>query len=115
MTLRLYVKLTVVTVSKNGQSGLDYTILHPGGLVDTPGGVQELELDVDDNLFRKHPRTCICREDVADLCVNSLIVGQGKQVSLDCISKDVADGAARTSTKEKLQEFLEECKTAHYQ
>jgi hypothetical protein len=97
------------------QSGLDYTIIHPGGLIDTPGGVQELELDVDDNLFYKHQhqRTCISREDVADLCVSSLTLGQGKQVSLDCISKEVEPGQIRTSTEEALLAFLEKSKSAH--
>eukprot|EP00980_Cylindrotheca_fusiformis_P019734 scaffold6898_cov123-Cylindrotheca_fusiformis.AAC.11 len=97
------------------ESGLDYTILHPGGLVDTPGGVQDLVLDVDDNLFFKHRRTCISREDVADLCVTSLTLGQGKRVSLDCITQDVEPGEVRKSTEECLSSFLEGSRTAHYQ
>lgn len=95
------------------QSGLDYTIIHPGGLIDMPGGVQELELDVDDNLFYKQQRTCISREDVADLCVSSLTLGQGKQVSLDCTSKEVEPGKIRRSTEEALLAFLEESRSAH--
>jgi hypothetical protein len=34
------------------QSEMDYTIIHPGGLVDTPGGREEFVLDVDDQNFR---------------------------------------------------------------
>jgi len=96
------------------ESGLDYTILHPGGLVDGDGGMQELELDVDDNMFAKHPRTCISREDLADLCVSSLDLGKGKKVSFDCIAHDVKEGQVRRSTDHVLQSFLEESKTANY-
>ncbi|CAJ1937870.1 unnamed protein product [Cylindrotheca closterium] len=96
------------------ESGLDYTILHPGGLVDGPGGVQQLELDVDDNMFAKYPRTCICREDLADLCVSSLEFGKAKKLSFDCIARNVEEGQTRRDANMVLQNFLEEAKTANY-
>ncbi|OEU07560.1 NAD(P)-binding protein [Fragilariopsis cylindrus CCMP1102] len=89
------------------ESGLDYTILHPGGLVgDTPGGQEEFVLDVDDNLYRmdclnhdhENPHsnsknrqshrsmTRISREDVAELCVAALSAGKGEKISFDCIT-----------------------------
>ena len=34
------------------KSGLDYTIIHPGGLIDTPASQQQLVLDVDDKLLK---------------------------------------------------------------
>jgi hypothetical protein len=89
------------------QSGLDYTILHPGGLVgDTPGGQEEFVLDVDDNLFKMDNQnhdhensnsnsknrqshrsmTRISREDVAELCVAALSAGRGEKISFDCIT-----------------------------
>ncbi|KAL3915572.1 MAG: hypothetical protein SGARI_008155, partial [Bacillariaceae sp.] len=50
-------------------SGLDYTIIHPGGLIDAPGGKEEFVLDVDDKLYKGPNRsTRISREDLADLC-----------------------------------------------
>jgi len=76
------------------ESGLDYTILHPGALVDTPGGREEFVLDVDDNLYKlnhgnqskRRSITRISREDLAELCVAALSVGKGKQCSFDCIT-----------------------------
>jgi hypothetical protein len=90
------------------KSGLDYTIIHPGGLVDTPGGKEEFVLDVDDNLYQGQNRsTRISREDVADLCIASLniatrefstnknyrpVVGEKppqRGVSFDCITRPI--------------------------
>lgn len=96
------------------ETGLEYTILHPGGLVDGPGGMQELELDVDDNMFAKHPQTSICREDLADLCVRALEFGKGKKLSFDCIARDIQEGQTRRNTDDVLHSFLEESKTANY-
>jgi uncharacterized protein YbjT (DUF2867 family) len=56
------------------ESGLDYTIIHPGGLVDNiPPGTEEYVLDVDDKLLQNKKRS-ICRDDVASLCVAALTV-----------------------------------------
>jgi len=80
------------------ESGLDYTILHPGGLVDIPGGQDEFVLDVDDKLYelnhhqtttntdQRRSMTRISREDVAELCVAALSAGKGKKISFDCIT-----------------------------
>ena len=89
----------------NPQSGLDYTILHPGHLVDAPGGLEEYVLGVDDELYevkhhnqtvssnsttsngnRRGTVTRISREDVAELCVAALSAGKGKKISFDCIT-----------------------------
>lgn len=80
------------------ESGLDYTILHPGHLVDAPGGLEEFVLGVDDELYDiNHHKsnttssdlramTRISREDVAELCVAALSAGKGKKTSFDCIT-----------------------------
>jgi nucleoside-diphosphate-sugar epimerase len=121
------------------ESGLDYTIIHPGGLVDTPGGIEEFVLDVDDNLYNQTGvirKTRISREDVADLCVAALSVGKNRKVSFDCITRpiftasddddddDDIDSTAtitaatktttRSSAEEALSKFLELSKTADY-
>jgi hypothetical protein len=98
------------------QSGLDYTIIHPGGLVDTPGGVEEFVLDVDDDIGKTCKRTNISREDVADLCISSLSVGTGQKVSFDCIARAMEDGviANPKTADEALLKFLEQSKTANY-
>jgi len=76
------------------ESGLDYTILHPGNLVDTAGGRNEIVLGVDDDLQNnetdasggKRAGTFIGREDVANLCIAALSVCKGKNISFDCIT-----------------------------
>jgi NAD(P)H-binding len=72
-------------------SGLDYTIIHPGGLVDTPAGVEEYVLDVNDVLLNNTKRS-ISREDVANLCVAAVSLYQpGKtRIALDCITRPTA-------------------------
>jgi len=86
------------------ESGLDYTILHPGHLVDSRGGLEEFVLGVDDELHdlihhsnsnsnsnitsstKMGSLNRISREDVAELCVAALSVGKGKKISFDCIT-----------------------------
>eukprot|EP00532_Pseudo-nitzschia_australis_P006683 CAMPEP_0168168172 /NCGR_PEP_ID=MMETSP0139_2-20121125/2939_1 /TAXON_ID=44445 /ORGANISM="Pseudo-nitzschia australis, Strain 10249 10 AB" /LENGTH=496 /DNA_ID=CAMNT_0008085459 /DNA_START=233 /DNA_END=1723 /DNA_ORIENTATION=+ len=88
------------------ESGLDYTILHPGGLVDTPGGQDDFVFGVNDQLYELNHHhitsttntntnttnqqpasiTRISREDIAELCVAALSAGKGKKVSFDCIT-----------------------------
>jgi hypothetical protein len=120
--------LVVIVDSTLQKSGLDHTIIHPGGLVDTPGGKEEFVLDVDDNLIRSHGRTRISREDVAELCVAALTLGKGQNISFDCITLEPSDnnsnsnnndkqinGASRPkSAKDALSSFLALSKTANY-
>eukprot|EP00559_Dactyliosolen_fragilissimus_P001842 CAMPEP_0184864976 /NCGR_PEP_ID=MMETSP0580-20130426/16537_1 /TAXON_ID=1118495 /ORGANISM="Dactyliosolen fragilissimus" /LENGTH=300 /DNA_ID=CAMNT_0027363961 /DNA_START=102 /DNA_END=1001 /DNA_ORIENTATION=+ len=73
------------------KSGLDYTIIHPGGLTDTPGGVSKLVLDVDDKLMVRNKKS-ISRMDVANLCIASLSFGKGIKISFDCVSEEVEQG-----------------------
>jgi hypothetical protein len=97
---------------------LDYSIIHPGGLVDTPAGQRELWLDVDDKLMVNNPRS-IPRGDVANLCIAALTVGKAKKVAFDCITRPpVTSGddsnAAVRSAEEALEEFLKEGKSYNY-
>lgn len=48
-----------------------------GGLLDKPGGVRQLVLDVDDVLLSRTTRS-IPRADVAELCVQSLLFDEVK-------------------------------------
>lgn len=96
------------------QSGLRYTIIHPGGLVDTPAGQEELVIDVDDKLMKNTKRS-IGREDVANLCVASLSVGgDDDSVSFDCITKPVESGETVSSAEEALTAFMKLGQTANY-
>lgn len=56
--------------------------------------MEEFVLDVDDAIIGSYDKTRISREDVADLCVASLSVTQGQNVSFDCITlaNDDSDG-----------------------
>lgn len=92
------------------ESGLQYTIIHPGGLLDTPSGMKELVLDVDDKLLERNPRS-ISRGDVANLCVASL--SSTSSVSFDCITQDPTGDSVATA-EEALRKFLTTKKTANY-
>ncbi|CAM9798633.1 unnamed protein product, partial [Phaeothamnion confervicola] len=69
------------------ESGLPYTIIHPGGLLDKPGGRRELTVGVDDELL-KLPRRSIPRADVAEVCVQSLGLKEAINRSFDLASQD---------------------------
>jgi uncharacterized protein YbjT (DUF2867 family) len=94
-------------------SGHFYTIIHPGGLLDSPGGVEELVLDIDDNLL-KHDKKSISRSDVANLCIAALSVGRNQKLSFDCIAKVEKESKIKPP-EQALREFLETKKHTNYQ
>mmetsp|Transcript_26807 Transcript_26807/g.37794 ORF Transcript_26807/g.37794 Transcript_26807/m.37794 type:complete len:325 (-) Transcript_26807:43-1017(-) len=94
-------------------SGINYSIIHPGGLIDTPPSLEDFVLDVDDVLLESKKKS-ICRADVAALCLASLTVGKGKNVSFDCITKPPEEGETARTAEEALAAFLEEEKTTDY-
>lgn len=53
------------------QSHLSYTIVHPGGLVNEPGGERSLVVGVDDDMSGTESRT-VPREDVAQVMMEAL-------------------------------------------
>jgi hypothetical protein len=118
-------------------SGLDYTIIHPGGLIDTPAGVEEYVLDVNDVLLNNTKRS-ISREDVANLCVAAISLYQpgNTKIALDCITRPVGgttasddninDDTTTTTTSstirpkiptatEALEQFIREGKVYNYE
>ena len=95
------------------QSGLRYTIIHPGGLKDTPGGTSKFVLDVDDKLLKREKRS-ISRADVARLCVAALKENNGRSVSFDCITEEVSEGQDLISAEAALSEFLASKKSCDY-
>lgn len=73
---------------------LTYTIVHPGGLTNEPGGERELVAGVDDNMDGTESRT-VPREDVAQVMLESLRfpeVYAGR--SFDLRAKEKGDGTA---------------------
>lgn len=73
-------------------SGLGYTIVHPGGLLDKKGGEREIVFGVDDNLLKEKTRS-IPREDVAEVCVQALTQPGALRRSFDIISREPGSGA----------------------
>eukprot|EP00667_Euglena_gracilis_P012678 EG_transcript_13034 len=77
------------------QSGLKYTIVHPGGLLDQAGGKRELVFGVDDELLKEKVRS-IPRADVAEVCVQALNEPGAANRSIDVISRPEGEGQPTT-------------------
>ncbi len=78
-------------------SGINYTIIRAGGLLDKPGGKRELIVGKNDTLLTNPPNdipTSIPREDVAELVVQALIESTAKNKAFDVISKPEDDNSA---------------------
>jgi uncharacterized protein YbjT (DUF2867 family) len=77
-------------------SGLNYTIIHPGGLFDEEGGQREIVLGVDDQLLKKAETEGtsrrIPRDDVAALAVAALTSKSADNRSVDAVAKEPGDG-----------------------
>lgn len=65
------------------QSGLDYVIVRPGGLKDTPGGLRKLVFDQGDRLMGT-----ISRADVAETCLYALQYPQPLCTTFEVIEAD---------------------------
>jgi uncharacterized protein YbjT (DUF2867 family) len=75
-------------------SGIDYTIIRAGGLLDQPGGVRELLVGNNDDLLNNPPNgipTSIPREDVAETVVQALRESNSRNKAFDLISKPETD------------------------
>jgi uncharacterized protein YbjT (DUF2867 family) len=75
-------------------SGIDYTIINPGGLLDQPGGKRELLVGKNDELLKHPPNdipTSIPRADVAELVVQALQHSEARNKAFDVISKPEDD------------------------
>ena len=82
--------------SSGNSSSMSYTIVHPGGLIDKPGGEREIVFGVDDQLLKEKVRN-IPRGDVATVCVEALSQEKAKNRSFDIIAKSPEDTTAPTS------------------
>ena len=76
-------------------SGIPYTIVHPGGLLNEPGNERELCVGVDD-VVPGTTNNSIPREDVANVMIAALEDGRYRGRSFDLVSKTVGDGVATT-------------------
>jgi uncharacterized protein YbjT (DUF2867 family) len=89
-------------------SGITYTIIHPGGLLNEPGGVRELVVGVDDQQAGTDHRS-IPRGDVAELLIASLEHDSYKNRSFDARSKPEAEGTVTTDFDKLLTDLKENC------
>jgi uncharacterized protein YbjT (DUF2867 family) len=80
---------------------LEAVILHPGGLIDAPGGERRLVLGLDDALLSRATRR-IPRADVAALAVAATTSDAAKNRSLDCVAEDPEEGVPPTTDFEAL-------------
>ena len=71
-------------------SGLPYTIVHPGGLLNEEGGKREIVIGVDDS--RDEGERSIPREDVAEVLVQALLLPAYRGRSFDIRSKLEGEG-----------------------
>uniref|UniRef100_A0A7S1ZKQ0 NAD(P)-binding domain-containing protein n=1 Tax=Ditylum brightwellii TaxID=49249 RepID=A0A7S1ZKQ0_9STRA len=77
------------------ESGLPFTIVHPGGLVNEPGGKRELALGVDDKI-EGTDNNVVPREDVAEVMVQALCNDSYRGRSFDLVSKNEGEGTITT-------------------
>lgn len=72
-------------------SGLPYTIVHPGGLLNEPGNERELCLGVDDKIPGTSNNS-VPREDVANVMIAALEHEEYRGRSFDLVSKPAGEG-----------------------
>ncbi|QDZ20801.1 NAD(P)-binding protein [Chloropicon primus] len=73
-------------------SGMKYTIVHPGGLLNKEGGERKLVIDVDDKILETKERS-VPREDVASVVVGCLGLDEAVDTAFDLASKDPEGGS----------------------
>ena len=81
-------------------SGIDYTIVRAGGLLDAPGGRRELLAGQDDQLLNQPPagvRPVIPRADVAEILVQALLLPAARNKAFDVIARPEDDPDARVT------------------
>jgi len=75
-------------------SGLPYTVVHPGGLLNEPGARREIVIGVDDD--RGEGERSIPRADVAEVLVQALRISAYRGRSFDIRSKNEGEGEVTT-------------------
>ena len=83
-------------------SGVDYTIIRAGGLLNEPGGKRELLVGKDDELLTNPPEgvnPAVPRADVAKVVVQALLHPEARNKAFDLISKP-EDRSSNSVTKD---------------
>lgn len=74
------------------ESGIPYTIIRAGGLIDKEGGLRELIVGKDDELLATDTKS-VPRADVAEVCVQALLFEESKNKAFDLASKPEEAGS----------------------
>jgi len=80
------------------QSGVPYTIIRAGGLLDKEGGVREIIVGKDDELLKTATKS-IPRTDVAELTVQALLIKESENKAFDAATKPEGEGTPTTDFK----------------
>jgi nucleoside-diphosphate-sugar epimerase len=90
------------------KSDLKYTIVHPGGLINEPGGERELVVGVDDTTTLTVSQT-VPREDVAEVMLQALRHPESYTGrSFDLRAKPVGDGSPTTNFETLLESLKDQ-------
>ncbi|KAJ7299033.1 hypothetical protein O6H91_Y317600 [Diphasiastrum complanatum] len=79
-------------------SGVPYTIVRAGGLVDKDGGKRELIVGKDDELLATDTKS-VPRADVAEVTIQALLLEEAKDKAFDLASKPEGEGSPTTDFK----------------
>ena len=82
-------------MTSSSSKRMTYTIVHPGGLIDKPGGERQIVLGVNDELLKEEVRN-IPRGDVAEVCVQSLDNPDAQDRAIDIIARSPESGEPTT-------------------
>jgi len=77
------------------QSGIDYTIIHPGGLSNEPEGQREFIIGKNDSIYETGP-LMVTRGDVAEVVVQSLLNENAINKSFDVTSSKETQDSVKT-------------------
>lgn len=100
-------EMYLIDMCEKSGGRVSYSIIHPGGLLDKPGGERELLVGVDDSLLDGDRRS-VPRTDVAEMVVQCLKMegDASKNVSFDLASRDPGEGSRATTDFEQLLKSL---------
>ncbi|KAL4425711.1 hypothetical protein ABPG75_009727 [Micractinium tetrahymenae] len=73
-------------------SGVPYTIIHPGGLIDQPGGKRQLLVGKHDAFMDSGGPRSVPREDVAEVAVQALLHPEAVNKSFDLVARPKGEG-----------------------
>lgn len=85
-------------------SGMEYAIVHPGGLLDKPAGERQLLVGVDDTLLDGDNRS-VPRDDVAAVIVHCLTSPSASKISFDLASMPPGEGTVSADLEALLGEL----------